>query len=118
MTQYVVTAPCLVHVPFATPQGRQLGTLYAGALLPDSVPQDKIDFWLDSGMIKSTGEDTAASEPEPRSGSEDAAPPPETGTGSSKEAWVDYAEKRGMARSDAEAMNKAELIQALKSRGE
>jgi hypothetical protein len=119
MTQYVVTAACLVHVPFDTPQGKQLGTLYTGAVLPGSVPKERIKFWLDGGMIAKVDEEPAE-EPAPSASSDPATPPevkapPESGPGSSKEAWVEYAVARGMARADAEALNKADLIKALKS---
>lgn len=143
MTQYKVTAPCLVHVPFHTPQGKQLGTLYAEALLPDSVPEEKVQFWLDAGMIAPVG---AAVEAEPDSGPEVAksqgpepaparqpevevdpdpdvpppsvltgrTPPPESGPGSGKAAWVDYAVARDMDRAEAEGMSRDDLIKALK----
>jgi hypothetical protein len=121
MTQYVVTAPCLVHVPFDTPQGKQLGTLYTGAVLPDSVPRDRIEFWLDGGMIEKVGAEPAST-PDPSAPPEPSGPatppglqaPPESGPGSSKDAWVDYAVQRGMDRAEADALNKADLIKRLK----
>ncbi|MGI5423065.1 hypothetical protein [Actinomadura luteofluorescens] len=127
MTKYVVTAPCLVHVPFDTPQGRQLGTLYTGAVVPESAPKEKIQFWLDGGMIRKV---EAAPEPEqteepgspevsksqgPTPAPEgDLAPPPTGGAGSGKDAWVDYAVKRGFTREEAEGMSRDDLIKVLK----
>jgi hypothetical protein len=125
MTQYVVTAPCLVHVPFDTPQGKQLGTLYTHAVLPASVPDEKIKFWLDAGMIeKVEGEsavqpagqppETSAPDGQPEQNPEPKAPP-ESGPGSSKDAWVEYAVASGrMERADAEALSKTDLVTALK----
>jgi hypothetical protein len=121
MTQYVVTAPCLAHVPFDTPQGKQLGTLYTDAVVPGSVPKELIDFWLDSGMIKpvdggkapSASPASKAPDSSGSGGRGELKAPPESGPGSSKEAWVDYAERRGMKRADAEALNKADLIKAV-----
>lgn len=130
MTQYVVTAPCLVHVPFDTPQGRQLGTLYAGAVLPGSVPKEKVKFWLDNGMIKKV-EAKASPEPEQEEsrpeGSEVAksqgptpevegglTAPPTSGQGASKAAWVDYAVAKGMDRDVAERKSRDDLIKELK----
>jgi len=145
MTQYKVTAPCLVHVPFNTPQGTQLGTLYAEAILPDGVPQEKVDFWLDAGMIEKVG-GKAAREASEEGGQEVAksqgpdpvqarqpgvevdpdpdvpppsvltgrTPPPESGPGSGKAAWVDYAVAQGMGRDEAEGMSRDDLIKALK----
>jgi hypothetical protein len=142
MTQYVVTAPCLVHVPFDTPQGRQLGTLYADAVLPGGVPEEKIRFWLDAGMIREVKakalEPVAVQGPEvsksqgpdpakldnggtlPPAGGQDPAKtpepsaPPESGPGSGKAAWIDYAVARGFTRADAEGMSRDDLIKALK----
>lgn len=139
MTQYRVKAPCLVHVPFNTPQGKQLGTLYAEALLPDGVPEEKIRFWLDGGMI----EEIKAAEPDPGpevaksqgpepvkfdkggtlppangtetpDGGPAPTPPPTSGQGASKAAWVDYAVDRGFEREQAEGMSRDDLIKALK----
>lgn len=147
MTQYRVTAPCLVHVPFDTPQGRQLGTLYAGAVLPDSAPNDKVKFWLDGGMIEEvkTAEPEPAQEPESKGPEVSKSqgpdpvparqpgvevdpdpdvpvpsvltgrtPPPESGPGSGKAAWVDYAVAKGKDRAEAEGMSRDDLIKALK----
>ncbi|MFB4306981.1 hypothetical protein [Actinomadura sp. GTD37] len=144
MSSYRVTAPCLVHVPVRTATGPALGTVYAGDVLPGGVPEEKIRFWLDGGMIE---EIEAADEPE--SGGPEVAkgqgpepgqapgrqpgvevdpdpdvpapsvtagitPPPTGGAGSGKEAWVDYAVARGFTREDAEGMTRDDLIKALK----
>jgi hypothetical protein len=52
-------------------------------------------------------------EPAPSVGPEPAAPP-ESGPGSGKAAWVDYAMARGMDRAEAEGMSRDDLIKALK----
>lgn len=117
MTQYKVTAPCLVHVPVMTATGPALGTVYAGDVLPQNVPEEKVRFWLDGGMIASVGEapiPEPEKAPEPGSGT---APkmPPENGPGSGKEAWAAYAVASGtLSREDAEGMSKTDLVRAVK----
>lgn len=121
--QYKVVAACLVHVPISTERGPALGTLYAGDLVPPGVPAGKLDFWLSGGMIAPVGgnapQDQPSGEPEEPEGSgrgsgETATPPPESGPGSAKAAWVDYAVAQGMSRDDAQGMDRADLIKALK----
>ncbi|MFB4275734.1 hypothetical protein ACBJ59_10615 [Nonomuraea sp. MTCD27] len=65
MTFYQVTAPCVVHIPTVTAAGPALGTFYKDAVLPDGVPQDKLDHLLANGMIRAV--DEPGSEPEAES---------------------------------------------------
>lgn len=52
VTQYQVTAACVVHIPAMTASGPALGTFYRDAILPEGVPQDRIDHLLAGGMIR------------------------------------------------------------------
>jgi hypothetical protein len=54
-TTYVVTAP-YITVSTGTPEGRRLVGFYAGATLPDDVPEESIKHHLDSGLIAKSGE--------------------------------------------------------------
>ena len=123
-TQYKVVVPCIVHVPISAATGPELGTLYARDILPAAVPEKKIKFLLDGGMIAPVDEDgslppaekakaTGPAEP-PVAGAE-VKMPPENGPGSGKDAWVDYAVASGaLSREDAESMSKGDLVKALK----
>jgi hypothetical protein len=53
---YKVTAECAAHIPVETPEGRMLTTLYKNSVLPEGVPQDRIDHLLSVGAIERTDE--------------------------------------------------------------
>ncbi|MFD1547011.1 hypothetical protein [Nonomuraea guangzhouensis] len=116
MTRYQVTAPCVVHVPAMTPSGPALGTYYQGAILPDGVPQEKLDHLLNSGMIRALDEPKPASggereEPAEKSdGASDDPAPPSVNSASRKADLIDYGIAHGGDRDELETLTRDQLL--------
>lgn len=116
---YTVTAALVVA---ADTEGK-LNYHYEGAHIAFLSEEDAERFLAD-GMVVETAdladeafiplaEDSTSSPADggdPPSPAGDGARPPKT---ASKDAWVDFAEAKGMSRAEAEDMSKADLIQAL-----
>ncbi|AMS02408.1 head-tail connector protein [Gordonia phage Bjanes7] len=112
---YTVTAALVVA---ADTEGK-LNYHYEGAHIAYLSDEDAERFLAD-GMVVETADlaDEAfiplADDPvdggDPQAPAGDGARPPKT---ASKDAWVDFAEAKGMSRAEAEDMSKADLIQAL-----
>lgn len=62
-TQYEITAEMVVHIPVTTANGPMLVDLYKGAVLPDGVPQERIQQLLEGNLIKEVGKDVQADKP-------------------------------------------------------
>lgn len=133
--QYEVAVPCLVHVPVQTANGPQLGTLYAGNVVPASVPKEKLRVWLDNGLIREVGAEQEA-EPKPVEPKQDpegeqkpneskqdggpAAKAPEKVTARSNRAeLLAYATTHGeLTQEEAESLTNKQLIEKFVGKGE
>lgn len=138
-----VTAEMVV-VPAATPFGPQMVHVLRDGLLPDGVPDDRIQHLLSVGMIRAVGvvahapADTGGADTDgpsvPGSPGGDTPPQPEELSEERKAAraklpadgslphhaagkavWVEAAVDRGYAYEAANAASKAELVELLKS---
>lgn len=111
--QYEVKVPCLVHVPVHTAQGPQLGTLYAGNIVPAGVPAERLKVWLDGGFIREVG--AAEQEPaEPKQKPEGDAPkaaPEKVTSRSNRDELLAYATTHGgLTQEQAEELTNKQLI--------
>lgn len=121
MDRYQVTAP-YVTVLTGTERGPQVIGLIKGAFVPEDAPAEWVERHLRKKMIeKLPGLDTPTQGELGQGGgqSEEVPPPPpaappESGPGSGKAAWVDYAVARGFDRDTAGAMSRDDLIAALR----
>lgn len=128
MDVYRVTAPYVI-AKTVTSEGVRVKGLNEGAVVPGDVSEDWLAHHLRKNMIEKVGgaarpapvsvpvqADPVVAQPrvsEPAQGSGPAVPP-ESGPGSGKGAWVDYAVASGMNRDEAAAMPRDDLIAALK----
>lgn len=103
---YVVTAPCVTHIPVSGSEGPMLVTLYQGSPMPEGVPEDRLKHLLDSKLIEEVG-GKAKSEPEETK--EPDAPKPLDGR-SSKADLVAHAVANGMSQDDAEKLTRDQLL--------
>ncbi|MER7500448.1 hypothetical protein AB0L05_27700 [Nonomuraea pusilla] len=131
MATYKVIAPYVI-AKTVTSEGVRMKGLNEGALVPDDVPEEWLAHHLRKKLIEKLPEPEAALTPAPASeqggqseevpstpqaappGPETAQAPPESGPGSGKQAWVEYAVARGMSREEAGAMSRDDLIAALR----
>lgn len=104
---YRVTAP-YVTVQTQGLTGPVVVGLYAGALLPDDVPDATIKHLSDNGMIEKG--DEVIGQPEAQALLEQPTRPEAPAKSAGKAEWVDFAVARGMARDDAEAVTKEQLV--------
>lgn len=113
MDRYQVVAP-YVTVPTMTQQGLQIIGLGKGAFVPEDAPREWVERHLRKKLIEKVAT-VQPSAPAKNSGQDDETPPtpPESGPGSGKQAWADYAVARGMDREKADAMTRDELIAEL-----
>ncbi|WP_431840650.1 hypothetical protein [Gordonia hongkongensis] len=113
---YEVIAPLVVA---GDPEGK-LKYHYQGAIV-EYLSEEDAERFLDAGMVAESADlaneafipladDPADGGDDPVPPAGDGARPPKT---ASKDAWVDFAEAKGMSRAEAEDMSKADLIQAL-----
>ena len=111
--QYEVKVPCLVHVPVHTAQGPQLGTLYAGNVVPAGVPDKKIKAWLDAGLIREVGaaEQEPAEQKQDPEGDDPKAAPEKVTARSPRAELLAYAVAHGdMTQEQAEELTNKQLI--------
>ena len=101
---YIVTAPLVIA---ADPEGA-LKYHYEGAEI-EYLSEVDAERFIEDGMVEEIAPRSVAPAREDEDGGHDG-PPPKTAT---KDAWVDYAESKGMPRDEADALSKADLIQAL-----
>ncbi|GAA3172501.1 hypothetical protein [Nonomuraea roseoviolacea] len=127
MDRYQVVAP-YVTVPTTTRRGQQVIGLLKGAFVPDDAPREWVDRHLRKKLIEKVASFAAPApapapapvvkEPEkreePQGDGDGLTAPPESGPGSGKQEWVDYAVARGMDRAEAASMKRDDLIAALR----
>ncbi|MEV0584102.1 hypothetical protein [Nonomuraea sp. NPDC050310] len=68
-TEYEVVGEYIVHIPVSTSNGTMLVDLAKGAILPEGVPQERIQHLLDSNLIAEVGKSQdakATAKPAPR----------------------------------------------------
>lgn len=96
--KYEVTGACVTHIPTVTTDGVETRiTAYQGAILPDTVPAERIKHLLDVNLIKEVGGQDQATEPQ-------------VNARSSKADLIEYAVQQGAARDEAEAMTRDQLL--------
>ena len=113
MTQYQVIAPCVTHIPVPGPGGTSLDTLYAGAVLPEGVPQDRIEYLLEAGLIAQVGKQADAATVNQLVPGQPAEPAGDktVNSRSSKGELVDYGVSRGGNREELEGLTRDQLIE-------
>lgn len=131
MDRYRVIAPYVI-VRTLSQDGPTMKGLGEGALVPDDASADWLRHHLRKKMIEKVGGEAPTSPPAQQENAstegstkpaahegQQASPPspaapPESGHGSSKQAWVDYAVARGMSSDEAASMSRDDLIAALR----
>jgi hypothetical protein len=113
--QYTVTGACVAHIPVDGPDGRMLAMFYAGAVLPEGVPEGRIQHLLDAGLIAETGQ-VSEEEASARLTGE---PVPTTVNGrSSKSDLIEHAVGKGLPREEAEGMSREQILDRYVRKGE
>ncbi|MEV4287357.1 hypothetical protein AB0K40_17775 [Nonomuraea bangladeshensis] len=121
MDRYQVVAP-YVTVPTMTQRGQQVVGLGKGAFVPEDASKEWVERHLRKKMIEklpapaspARNEEVPPPPPAAPPASDTPQAPPESGPGSGKQAWVDYAVARGMDRDEANDMTRDDLIAALR----
>lgn len=113
MTQYVVSAPCVVLPVQAIGSGPVRREFYQGAVLPDGVDEAALKRHLRKGMIEEFEPLDVEGVEDPGPANDPGAPVALPNKSASKADWVAYAtsDEGGMAQAEAEAMTRDELAE-------
>lgn len=114
--KYQVVGACATDIPVATANGSIRVTLYRGNVLPEGVPEKRLEHLLDVGLIKELDKGEDPTPPEADAGvtppvqSEGGEPKP-LNARSPKPDLVEHAVSQGMERKDAEELTRDQLLE-------